>query len=42
MWYAILAFNPATDKGVVLVTNGSINARAGLDALAFELVTGSR
>jgi CubicO group peptidase (beta-lactamase class C family) len=39
MWYAILAFNPATDKGVVLVTNGSINARAGLDALAFELLT---
>jgi CubicO group peptidase (beta-lactamase class C family) len=39
MWYAIVAFNAETDKGVVLVTNGSINARTGLDALAFELVT---
>lgn len=39
MWYAIVAFNAAADKGVVLVTNGSINARVGLDALAFELVT---
>src|SRR6185436_14309996 len=38
MWYAILAFNADSDKGVVLVTNGSINARVGLDALAFELV----
>ena len=39
MWYAIVAFNAAADTGVVLVTNGSINARVGLDALAFELVT---
>ena len=39
MWYAMVAFNAAADKGVVLVTNGSINARVGLDALAFELVT---
>lgn len=39
MWYAIVAFNAAADTGVVLVTNGSINARLGLDALAFELIT---
>ena len=39
MWYAIVAFNAAADQGVVLVTNGSINARAGLDALAFELIS---
>lgn len=40
MWYAIVGFNADADKGVVLVTNGSINARAGLDALAFELTGG--
>ena len=39
LWYAIVAFNAATDKGVVLVTNGSINARLGLDALAFQYLT---
>ena len=38
LWYAIVAFNAAADKGVVLVSNGSINARKGLDALAFELM----
>lgn len=38
-WYAIVAFNAAADKGVVLVTNGGMNAGVALDALAFELVT---
>jgi D-alanyl-D-alanine carboxypeptidase len=38
LWYAIVAFNAAADKGVVLVTNGSISASARLDALAFEQV----
>lgn len=37
-WYAIVAFNAAADKGVVLISNGGANARAGMDALAFELV----
>jgi CubicO group peptidase (beta-lactamase class C family) len=39
LWYAIVAFNPATDKGVALITNGSIRAGQALDALAFEYLT---
>jgi hypothetical protein len=42
LWYAIVAFNAAADRGVVLISNGSINARAGLDALAFEIVAAGR
>lgn len=39
MWYAVVAFNAAADRGVVLVSNGSVNARAAMDAAAMELVT---
>jgi CubicO group peptidase (beta-lactamase class C family) len=39
LWYAIVAFNAAADKGVALISNGSMTARAGLDALAFGVVT---
>jgi CubicO group peptidase (beta-lactamase class C family) len=41
LWYAIVAFNPAADKGVALVTNAGGNSRVGIDALAFELLTAS-
>jgi CubicO group peptidase (beta-lactamase class C family) len=39
LWYAIVSFNAASDKGVVLVTNGSITAQPRLDALALEYLT---
>jgi D-alanyl-D-alanine carboxypeptidase len=39
MWYAIVAFNPAADKGVALVTNGGITAGDSVNALAFALIT---
>lgn len=39
LWYAIVALNAAADKGVVMVTNGSIAAGARVDALAFEYLT---
>ncbi len=39
MWYAVVAFNAAADRGVVLVSNGSINARAAMDAAAMEIIT---
>ncbi len=34
MWYAIVAFDPAADTGVVLMTNGGIGAGPALDAAA--------
>lgn len=34
MWYAIVLFDPAADRGVVLVTNGGIGAAKALDAAA--------
>lgn len=40
MWYAVVAFDAARDRGVVLVTNGSINARGAIDAAARDLITG--
>lgn len=39
MWYAVVAFDAARDRGVVLVTNGSINARGAIDAAARDLIT---
>ena len=38
LWYAIVAFDPDADLGVVIVTNGSINAGKAIDALAAELL----
>jgi CubicO group peptidase (beta-lactamase class C family) len=32
MWYAVVAFDPEADRGVVVVTNGGIAARAKVDA----------
>jgi CubicO group peptidase (beta-lactamase class C family) len=34
MWYAIVAFDAAADKGVVLITNGGVGAGPALDAAA--------
>jgi CubicO group peptidase (beta-lactamase class C family) len=39
-WYAIVAFDPALDRGVVVVTNGGIGAAQAVDALAMAVVTG--
>jgi hypothetical protein len=39
LWYAIVAFNAAADKGVVMITNGGITAGGTVDRLAFELTT---
>lgn len=41
MWYAVVAFDAAADRGVVLVTNGSINARVAIDAAAKDLLAAS-
>jgi CubicO group peptidase (beta-lactamase class C family) len=38
MWYAIVAFNAAVDRGVVIVTNGSIGAAQAVNAAAMEAV----
>jgi CubicO group peptidase (beta-lactamase class C family) len=38
MWYAIVAFDPAADRGVALVTNGSINAGGLVDAAAMAAI----
>lgn len=37
MWYVILGFDPDENLGVVLVTNGSINARSVLDPAMQEI-----
>lgn len=34
LWYAIVAFDPAADRGVVVVTNGGIAAARAVDAAA--------
>ena len=38
MWYAIVAFDPAADRGVVIVTNGSIGAAQAVDAVAMAAI----
>ena len=40
MWYAIVAFDASADRGVVIVTNGSIGARAAIDAAAWAAMEG--
>lgn len=40
MWYAIVAFDPAADRGVVIVTNGSIGAAQAVDAAAMAAIAG--
>jgi D-alanyl-D-alanine carboxypeptidase len=40
MWYAIVAFDPAADRGVVIVTNGSIGAQTAVDATAMSFLSG--
>jgi hypothetical protein len=37
MWSAIVAFDPAADRGVVLITNGGIGAARALDAAAMAV-----
>ena len=38
MWYAIVAFDAAADRGVVIVTNGSIAAAQAVDAVAMAAI----
>ncbi len=38
MWYAIVAFDAALDRGVVIVTNGSIGAAQAVDAAAMDAI----
>jgi CubicO group peptidase (beta-lactamase class C family) len=38
MWYAIVAFDATADRGVVIVTNGSIGAQQAVDAAAMAAV----
>lgn len=38
MWYAIVAFDAVADRGVVIVTNGSIGAAQAVNAAAMEAV----
>ena len=40
MWYAIVAFDAAADRGVVVVTNGSIGAAQAVDAVAMATIGG--
>jgi CubicO group peptidase (beta-lactamase class C family) len=40
LWYAIVAFDAAVDKGVVIVTNGSIGAAQAVDAVAMAAIGG--
>ncbi|MEO6222518.1 MAG: serine hydrolase domain-containing protein [Vicinamibacterales bacterium] len=40
LWYAIVAFDPAVDQGVVIVTNGSIGAQQAVDAAAMAAIRG--
>jgi CubicO group peptidase (beta-lactamase class C family) len=39
-WYAIVAFDPVLDRGVVIVTNGSIGAQQAVDAAAMAALRG--
>ena len=38
LWYAIVAFDPEADLGVVIATNGSIGAARAIDAAATEVL----
>jgi len=38
LWYAIVAFDAAADRGVVIVTNGSIGAAQAVDAVAMAAI----
>lgn len=38
LWYAIVAFDPAVDRGVAITTNGGIGAGPTLDAAAIALL----
>ena len=38
LWYAIVAFDPDADLGVVIATNGSIAAARAIDAAAAEVL----
>jgi CubicO group peptidase (beta-lactamase class C family) len=38
LWYAIVAFDPDADLGVVIATNGSIAAARAIDAAAAEIL----
>ena len=40
LWYAIVAFDPEADLGIVLVTNGSIAAARAIDAAAAAFLKG--
>jgi CubicO group peptidase (beta-lactamase class C family) len=40
LWYAIVGFNAAADRGVVIVTNGSIGAAQAVDAAAMAAIGG--
>ena len=40
MWYAIVAFDATADRGVVVVTNGSIGAARAVDAVAMAMIEG--
>ena len=40
LWYAIVAFDAAADRGVAIVTNGSIAAAQAVDAAAMETIRG--
>ncbi len=42
MWYALVAFDPAADVVVTVVTNGGIGAGPVIDQLARELFVGAR
>jgi CubicO group peptidase (beta-lactamase class C family) len=42
MWYAIVAFDPAADLGIVIATNGSIAAGRAIDAAAAEFLKASQ
>ena len=41
LWYAIVAFDPEADLGVVIATNGSIGAARAIDAAAAEVLKGA-
>jgi CubicO group peptidase (beta-lactamase class C family) len=41
LWYAAVAFDPVADRGVALVTNGSIGAQAAIEGALAQLLGGS-
>jgi len=40
LWYAIVAFDATADRGVVIVTNGSIAAAQAVDSVAMATIGG--